>query len=393
MGDDGGRWTVTFTSPKSVTDMLLIMVAEKHGINEVNFSFEGHKMERDRGIRFLGPKELEKGNVSMEIVSLHMGSNYSEVGMIRKVIQSIFHMVNNWHQFFAVGWIQDDNTVKGGTGWAVELAKLFNRPIHVYDQDRNTWFSWKDNEWVADMLDEKGIPYIGPNSLTMKQLIQKYETHRLMHENGVLVPAFKLVAAGDALPEVAYPAFVKPNCESRSIGISDESVVHNREELARRIRYVHETLEQAALIEEFLPGEEYTVLMLGNGRLQEILPGLVTVDKTHFGRHQVLRSDLRGVGLTKISIPTERAEEAKELTKKATDALKCWDHVRVDMRVDAKGRLRVMEINGIPGLKPVKSWSPQIYSLYHPSPGGPMEEYRNMVRLIVRSALERHGIG
>jgi len=249
-----------------------------------------------------------------------------------------------------------------------------------------------DNEWVADILDERNIPYIGPNALTMKQLIQKYETHRIMHENGVLVPAFTLVAPGDALPDVAYPAFVKPNCESRSVGISDDSVVHNLREMEQRVRYVHEKLEQAALIEEFLPGEEYTVLMLGNGRLQEILPGLVTVDKNHFGRHQILRSDLRGVGLTKISIPTERAEEAKELTRKATDALKCWDHVRVDMRVDAQGRLRVMEINGIPGLKPVKSWSPQIYSLYHPSGGGPMEEYRNMLHLIVHSALERYGI-
>ena len=249
-----------------------------------------------------------------------------------------------------------------------------------------------DNEWVADILDERNIPYIGPNALTMKQLIQKYETHRIMHENGVLVPAFTLVAPGDALPDVAYPAFVKPNCESRSVGISDESVVHNLREMEQRVRYVHEKLEQAALIEEFLPGEEYTVLMLGNGRLQEILPGLVTVDKNHFGRHQILRSDLRGVGLTKISIPTERVEEAKELTRKATDALKCWDHVRVDMRVDARGSLRVMEINGIPGLKPVKSWSPQIYSLYHPSEGGPMEEYRNMLHLIVHSALERYGI-
>ncbi len=250
----------------------------------------------------------------------------------------------------------------------------------------------ENNDWVADMLDERGIPYIGPNALTMKQLIQKYETHRIMQENGVLVPAFALVNADGALPDVAYPAIVKPNCESRSVGISDDSVVHNREEMEQRIRYVHENLEQAALIEEYLPGDEYTVLMLGNGRLQEILPGLVTVDENHFGRHPILRSDLRGVGLTKISIPTERAAEAKDLTRRATDALECWDHVRVDMRVDARGNLRVMEINGIPGLKPVKSWSPQIYSLYHPSSGGPMEEYRNMLHLIVHSALERHGI-
>ena len=62
-----------------------------------------------------------------------------------------------------------------------------------------------DNEWVADILDERNIPYIGPNALTMKQLIQKYETHRIMHENGVRVPAFKLVAPGDPLPDVPLP--------------------------------------------------------------------------------------------------------------------------------------------------------------------------------------------
>jgi len=128
----------------------------------------------------------------------------------------------------------------------------------------------------------------------MKQLIQKYETHRIMHEHGVLVPAFTLVAPGDALPDVAYPSFVKPNCESRSVGISDDSVVHNLREMEQRVRYVHEKLEQAALIEEYLPGREYTVLMLGNGRLQEILPGLVTVDRTHFGRHRIRARAISG---------------------------------------------------------------------------------------------------
>ncbi len=124
--------------------------AEKHGINEVTFSFEGHKMERNRGIQVLGPKELAEGNVSMEIVSMRMGRNFSEVDMIRKVIQSIFHMVNRGFQVFSVGWIHDDNTVKGGTGWAVELAKLFNRPVSVYDQDKKSWFTWNNNAWVKD---------------------------------------------------------------------------------------------------------------------------------------------------------------------------------------------------------------------------------------------------
>lgn len=142
--------------------------AERHGVNEVNFSFEGHKMERDRNLRFLGPKELEKGDVSMEIVSLHMGRNFSEVGMIRKVIQSIFHMVNSGFQVFAVGWIQDDNTVKGGTGWGVELAKLFNRPVSVYDQDRKAWFSWVNSAWAQEtpVVSSKTFCGTGTRNLT-----------------------------------------------------------------------------------------------------------------------------------------------------------------------------------------------------------------------------------
>jgi len=125
--------------------------AECWGIKEVNFSFEGHRVERTRGIQMLTPEELDKGDVSMEIVSARMGRSYSKANKIRKVIQSIFHMVNKGYHVIAVGWIQEDNTVKGGTGWAVELAKLFNRPLGVYDQERNDWFCWVDNQWVAQM--------------------------------------------------------------------------------------------------------------------------------------------------------------------------------------------------------------------------------------------------
>lgn len=132
--------------------------AESWGIGEVNFSFPGHQIERTRGVQELAEKELSKGDVSMEIVSMRMGRTYSKADKIRKVIQSIFHMVNNGYHVFAIGWIQADNTVKGGTGWGVELAKLFNRPLSVYDQDRKQWFCWKDTAWVED------VPVISANT-------------------------------------------------------------------------------------------------------------------------------------------------------------------------------------------------------------------------------------
>jgi len=89
-------------------------LAEEWGIQEVNFSFEGHVVERSRGRCELSPEELDKGNVSMEIVSARMGRKFAQANKIRKVIQTIFHMVNNGYHVIAVGWIQPDDTVKGG---------------------------------------------------------------------------------------------------------------------------------------------------------------------------------------------------------------------------------------------------------------------------------------
>jgi hypothetical protein len=125
--------------------------AEHFGIREVNYSFEGNQPARKNGLTVLSAEELMKGDISMEIVSLRMNRNYSQANKIRKVFQVLFHMVNKGLQVFAVGWIQPDGTVKGGTGWAVELGKLFNRPLSVFDQDRNQWFTWKDNRWVEDL--------------------------------------------------------------------------------------------------------------------------------------------------------------------------------------------------------------------------------------------------
>ena len=86
----------------------------------------------------------------MEIVSKRMGRNYARADKIRKVIQSIFHMVNKGYHVFAIGWIQPDGHGQRRHRLGVELARLFNRPVSVYDQDRKGWFAWKDNQWVED---------------------------------------------------------------------------------------------------------------------------------------------------------------------------------------------------------------------------------------------------
>ncbi len=120
--------------------------AEKYGINEVVYSFENHKLSREKNVSILSQEELERGDISMELASRMLNRTYYETEKIRKVLQTIFHMVNSGHQVFVIGSIQEDGSVKGGTGWAVELAKMFNRPLHVFDQPQKKWFAW-ENGW------------------------------------------------------------------------------------------------------------------------------------------------------------------------------------------------------------------------------------------------------
>ena len=124
--------------------------AEQYGAGEVIFTFDNHKLHRDRNSVVLTEEDLQRGDISMEIASRMMNRAYYETEKIRKVLQTIFHMVNKGHLVFVIGAILDDNSVKGGTGWAVELAKLFNRPLHVYDQSKTQWFTWKEGAWTED---------------------------------------------------------------------------------------------------------------------------------------------------------------------------------------------------------------------------------------------------
>lgn len=49
-----------------------------------------------------------------------------------------------------VGSIQPDNTVKGGTGWGAEFAKICNKPLLVFDQEQDAWFRWSNDAWVRE---------------------------------------------------------------------------------------------------------------------------------------------------------------------------------------------------------------------------------------------------
>ncbi len=124
--------------------------AEKLGMPEVNFTFEGHSDARHRGIRVLTPEELEQGDVSLSYVSRLMDRSFPDTKLFKRVLQTIWFQVNHGQEIFVVGRILPNGTVKGGTGWGAEFAKLCNKPLHVFDQEQDGWFRWRGDAFEPD---------------------------------------------------------------------------------------------------------------------------------------------------------------------------------------------------------------------------------------------------
>src|SRR3954465_12796753 len=123
--------------------------AERHGIEEVNFTFDGHKIVRHRGVRVLNHEELQSGDVSLAYVSRLMHRRFTDAPTIRKVLQTVWYQVNSGQEIYVIGAVQEDGTVRGGTGWGAEFAKLCNKPLFVFDQEKDSWFEWSGEAWSS----------------------------------------------------------------------------------------------------------------------------------------------------------------------------------------------------------------------------------------------------
>src|SRR6266481_710109 len=132
--------------------------AEAHGVEEVNFTFDGHTIARQRGVRVLNHEELQAGDVSLEYVSRLMHRRFTDAPTIRKVLQTLWYQVNNGQEIYVIGAILEDGTVRGGTGWGAEFAKLCNKPLYVFDQDKDGWFRWSGSAW--NPCDKSSAPII-----------------------------------------------------------------------------------------------------------------------------------------------------------------------------------------------------------------------------------------
>ena len=157
---------VLFSGAANGAEAAFGAAAERHGIDEVNYTFAGHTDSRTRGIRVLTHEELKQGDVSLEYVSRLMNRKYHDTPLMRKILQSIWHQINSGQEIYVVGEILEDNTVKGGTGWGSEFAKLCNKPLFVFAQGSKSMVS----------LDRTraGQPKARPGSITSTSRVREH---------------------------------------------------------------------------------------------------------------------------------------------------------------------------------------------------------------------------
>ena len=124
--------------------------AERWGLHEVNFTFQGRdEIARKRGLVELSVDELKLGEVSSAYLKAHMHRTYPDTPTMKRVLQAIWHQVSTAGEVFSVGTILPNSTTQGGTGWAVELACHWGKPVHMFDQEKKRWFAW-NGAWAEE---------------------------------------------------------------------------------------------------------------------------------------------------------------------------------------------------------------------------------------------------
>ena len=213
---------------------------------------------------------------------------------------------------------------------------------------------------VPALLEMLEIPYTGSGPAALVLTLDKAVAKAVVREAGVYTPRSFVISRGDepAPSGFAYPAIVKPVAEGSSKGVLPASVATSEEDARDLACLLAQRYDQGALIEEFLPGREFTVAVLGEPA--EVLPPMEIVLQTRtefpvysFDHKLEPNDEVRYEAPARISPALDHA--LRDVALRSFEALGCRDVARVDIRLDRAGRPAFIECNPLPGLTP--GWS------------------------------------
>jgi D-alanine-D-alanine ligase len=206
-----------------------------------------------------------------------------------------------------------------------------------------------------------GYRHTGSSPTALLVARNKSMSKKILSYHGIRVPEFATFHPGDEFlrpSTLRFPLIVKPLLEDASLGIAQASVVTDDEGLADRVRFIHESFQQAAIAEELIEGRELYVGLVGNATL-DVLP----LVELHFGRlskaerriatykakWDVEYRDRHGIkSRFARKLPDEVMTNIKNVCETAFHALWLQDYGRIDVRLAHDNEVYVLEANPNP---------------------------------------------
>jgi len=260
-----------------------------------------------------------------------------------------------------------------------------------------------------------GVPYSGSDPFSLSLCLDKARTKEFLAYHGVPTAPFALIRNAAEIPamldrlttrktksgstRLRLPLFVKPVHEGSSKGITEDNYCRTVGEAQAQTAFLLERYAQPVLVEEYLPGREFTCAVMGNGDGAHVLPivamnfdalppGALPV----YGFEAKWLWDDRRHPLEIFECPA-RIDEAlrsriEEVVLSAYQVLGCRDWSRIDVRLDAAGVPNVVEVNPLPGILP----NPEDNSCFPKAARAAGLSYDELIQRSLRFAAERQGI-
>jgi D-alanine-D-alanine ligase len=249
-----------------------------------------------------------------------------------------------------------DGTIKSLLGLArVDCDLVFNL-VESFADDDTADFK------IAGFLELLGKKYTGSGTHGLMLAQDKAIAKKIFAFHGIHTPTFAKSFRGrlDFSHDLEFPVIVKPAREDGSIGIEFGAVVNSIRELMERMDWLHANFDSPVLIEEYIDGREMYVGVLGNDKPEALPVVELDLSKLPDGTPRIAAAEVKwGKGTkayrdTKSAIASDLSEETmatlQQTAVAAYQALELRDYGRVDMRLQADGRVHVIEVNPNPWL-------------------------------------------
>lgn len=237
---------------------------------------------------------------------------------------------------------------------------------------------------VPAILDQYRIPYVFSGPVIMGISLNKHLAKMLVESAGVPVSPGCLISKISQITDckLSYPLFIKPVSEGTGKGITAKSLVNTPAEMESIVKWILSEFNQPALVEEYLPGREFTVGVVGHGDDAIAIGGMEVITKDNLPYSVEVKENYQNYCSYK-PLDADIAEECKKVALGAWKALDAVDAGRVDVKADRHGRICFIEANPLAGLNPVHSDLPILARMYG-------IEYQQLLEMIVKAATKRY---